>query len=77
VATTEKLAALRVPVQFIVGQKDAIVSPEIIRHAASLIPGARCAEVEGSGHSVYFENAQEFNEIVSGFFESVERAGAK
>jgi pimeloyl-ACP methyl ester carboxylesterase len=76
-ATTEKLATLRVPVQFIVGQKDAIVSPEIIRHAASLIPGARFAEVAGSGHSVYFEKPEEFNQIVSGFFETVERTGAK
>jgi pimeloyl-ACP methyl ester carboxylesterase len=76
-ATSEKLAALQVPVQFVVGQKDAIVSPEIIGYAASLIPGARFAEVAGSGHSVYFEKPEEFNEIVSAFFETVERAGAK
>ncbi|HXH20901.1 MAG TPA: alpha/beta hydrolase [Dehalococcoidia bacterium] len=77
VATTEKLAALRVPVQFVVGEKDAIVSPQIIRHAASLIPGARFAEVAGAGHSVYFEKADAFNEIVASFFEAVERASAK
>jgi 3-oxoadipate enol-lactonase len=77
VATTEKLGKLRVPVQFIVGQKDALVSPEIIRYAASLIPGARCNEVAGSGHSVYFEDAPAFNRIVSSFIDSVERAGPK
>lgn len=77
VATTEKLSSLRVPVQFIVGQKDAIVPPEIIKYAASLVPGARCAEVAGSGHSVYFERPQEFNRIVGEFLETVERAGAK
>ena len=77
VATTEKLAALKVPVMFVVGGKDAIVPPEIIRYASSLVPGARCAEVAGSGHSVYFEKPADFNRIVGDFFESVERAGVK
>jgi 3-oxoadipate enol-lactonase len=67
VATTAKLAALRVPVQFIVGSEDALVAPEVIRYAASLVPGARYAEVPGCGHSVYFENAPAFNAILDEF----------
>jgi 3-oxoadipate enol-lactonase len=77
VATAEKLAALNVPVQFIVGAKDAIVPPSIIRHASTLIPHARFAEVPDSGHSVYFEQPEAFNRIVSDFIDSVERAGPK
>lgn len=76
-ATAAKLWKLDVPVQFIVGEKDAIVPPGIIEYAASLVPGARCAEVAGSGHSVYFEKAEEFNRMVSEFFEWVERAARK
>jgi 3-oxoadipate enol-lactonase len=77
VATSETLGALSVAVQFVVGAKDAIVPPSIIKHAAGLIPGARYAEVAGSGHSVYFEKPAEFNRIVSEFIDSVERTGAK
>jgi len=77
VATNEKLASLKVPVQFIVGEKDAIIPPEIMRYASTLVPGARFAECPGSGHSVYFEDAPFFNRVVGEFFESVARAGAK
>jgi 3-oxoadipate enol-lactonase len=77
VATAEKLAALRVPVQFVVGSKDAIIPPSIMKHASALVPGARFTEVAGSGHSVYFEEPDAFNRIVSDFFDSVEKAGPK
>jgi 3-oxoadipate enol-lactonase len=77
IATTEKLAKLSVPVQFIVGGKDAIVPPDVIKYASTLIPGARFAAVPESGHSVYFEDAPAFNRILSEFFEAVEGAPAK
>ena len=70
-ATTEKLAKLGVPVQFIVGEADAIVPVAVIEQAAALIPGARLAKVPGSGHSVYFEEPVAFNRIVSDFIGSV------
>ena len=66
-ATTEKLAALKVPVLFICGEKDAIVPPEIIKYAVSLVPGAKYAEVPVSGHSAYFEEPAAFNRIVREF----------
>jgi 3-oxoadipate enol-lactonase len=77
VATTEKLTALKVPVQFIVGADDGLVSPDAIKHAATLIPGARFAQAPGCGHSVYWEDAPTFNRIVSEFLEAVEGAAAK
>lgn len=76
-ATTEKLAALKVPVQFIVGEKDAIVPADVIRYAATLVPGARFAEVPGSGHSVYFEDAPAFNRILTEFLTAVESAAVE
>jgi len=66
-ATTGKLAALRLPVQFIVGENDAIVPPEVIEYAATLVPGARLARVPVSGHSVYFEEPEAFNRILGEF----------
>jgi 3-oxoadipate enol-lactonase len=77
VATSEKLASFRMPVQFIVGSEDALVAPEVIKFAASLIPGARCAEVPGCGHSVYFENAPAFNAILDDFLAFAATAPAK
>lgn len=77
IATTEKLRGLRVPVQFIVGEEDAIVPPEIIRYAATLVPDARFAQVTGAGHSVYFEDAPAFNAILAEFLSAVESAAPK
>lgn len=66
-ATSEKLAKLNVPVLFICGEKDAIVPPDIIQYAVSLVPGAQYVEVAGSGHSVYFEEPEQFNDALRSF----------
>lgn len=71
VATVEKLSAMGVPTLFIVGENDAIIPPAIIRHAVTLVPGAKYAEVPVSGHSVYFEEAAQFNRIVDDFLASL------
>ena len=55
------------PVQFMVGQHDMITSPEMIREAQSLIPGAHFHELRGAGHSAYFEKPDEWNEVVLRF----------
>jgi 3-oxoadipate enol-lactonase len=77
VATTEKLAALKMPTMFIVGSEDALIPPEAIRFASTLIPGAWFAEVPGCGHSVYFEDAPAFNRVLDEFLDSVIRSPAK
>jgi pimeloyl-ACP methyl ester carboxylesterase len=63
----EVLSSLGVPVLFIVGEHDLITSPEMIREAQGLIPGARFHEISGAGHSAYFENPVEFNRVVLDF----------
>jgi pimeloyl-ACP methyl ester carboxylesterase len=65
------LGDLGVPILFVVGEHDLITSPEMIREARSLIPGAGYHEVGGAGHSAYFENPREFNDVVRGFIDSV------
>jgi pimeloyl-ACP methyl ester carboxylesterase len=68
-ATDEKLAKMGVPMLFIGGSEDVIFPPELLRYAASLVPGARFVKVRGSGHSVYFEDPATFNRLVMKFFE--------
>jgi len=77
VATTEKLAKFSMPVLFIAGSEDALVAPEVIHHASTLIPGARYAEVPRCGHSVYFEDAPAFNRILEDFLKSATGSAAK
>jgi len=60
-------ASKQVPVLFIVGEEDALVSPEIIRVASESVDGAELAVVQDSGHSVYFEQPAVFNHLVHGF----------
>lgn len=67
----EPIAALGVPVQFIVGEYDMITSPTLIREAQALIPGSHIHEIKGAGHSAHFERAEEFNEVLRKFLASV------
>ncbi|MEX2080725.1 MAG: alpha/beta fold hydrolase [Dehalococcoidia bacterium] len=67
----DNLGALAVPVQFIVGEHDLITSPEMIREAAALIPGAAVHEIKGAGHSAYFEAPAEWNQVVLDFLSQV------
>jgi 3-oxoadipate enol-lactonase len=70
------LASLGVPVLYIVGEHDLITSPEMIRQAQALIPGAEYHEVKGAGHSCYFERADEWNRVVLEFLRGAEANGA-
>ncbi|MBI2767855.1 MAG: alpha/beta fold hydrolase [Chloroflexi bacterium] len=65
------LGSLGVPILFLVGEHDLITSPEMIRQAQSLIPGAAYYELEGAGHSAYFERAAEWNAVVAEFLANV------
>lgn len=60
------------PVLFVVGEHDMITSPEMIREAQGLIPGAGFHEVKGAGHSAYFEAPEEWNTVVLQFIGNVD-----
>jgi 3-oxoadipate enol-lactonase len=68
------LAALGVPVLFMVGEHDLITSPEMIREAQALIPDARYHEIKGAGHSAYLEAADEWNAVLAEFLRRAARA---
>jgi pimeloyl-ACP methyl ester carboxylesterase len=63
----EALAALAMPVLFVVGAEDALFPPDAIRASAAKIPGARVVEIPHAGHSPYFETPLEWNRSVSEF----------
>jgi 3-oxoadipate enol-lactonase len=53
------------------GEEDALIVPEMIRHLVRALPKARLALVPGAGHSVYFEKAAVFNQLVHDFIREV------
>ncbi len=71
----ERLATAGIPVLFLVGEHDAITPPDLIEMCHRLLPGSRYHVVSGSGHSAYFEKADEFNEVVFRFLREVDGAG--
>ena len=64
-------ASLCIPVLVIAGTDDAFFSVEALREVAASIPAARCAVIEGAGHSTYFERPAAFNAAVAAFLEEI------
>jgi 3-oxoadipate enol-lactonase len=64
---TAEAARLTMPVLCIVGSRDQLVPPAAVHELAALLPHARVVEIEGCGHSPYFEHARAWNEAVAAF----------
>lgn len=62
-----RLSQLTTPVLFITGSRERVFPAEMIRKVAELVPGSRVEEIEGAGHSSYFETPDVFNHLVNGF----------
>jgi pimeloyl-ACP methyl ester carboxylesterase len=65
-------AALRdfaVPVLIVVGERDALFPPALLREAALLFRDARVVEIPGCGHSPYFEEPEAWNRAVEAFLD--------
>ena len=62
-------ANYRVPTVVAGGSHDDFLNPLSHFHSASLIPGAESHTFADSGHSAYFENADEFNASVQAFLD--------
>lgn len=63
----DKLAHISVPMLFIVGSEDPVLPAEIVREVVDAIPGADFLEFGACGHSVYWENASDFNRALDAF----------
>lgn len=66
----EALARLRVPVLFIVGDRDPLFPPRLVREAAAQLPDARVVEIPGCGHSPYFEAPGAWNAVLEQFLDA-------
>ena len=64
---------LRVPCLVVVGEHDAIASPDYARWMASRIPGARFVMIPGAGHLSNIECPDAFNTAVLGFIRESEQ----
>ena len=62
---------IKCPVHFINGQFDAFWPPEVLRDAASMVPNSTFYEKKGSGHSVYWEFPNDFNNELKRWFNEI------
>ena len=60
----DELSALTMPTIFLAGAEDAIIPAELIERAAQMVSGAQYIQVPHAGHSVYWEQPEEFNRIL-------------
>jgi len=65
------IASIDLPTLFIVGAKDPIANPAIVRGVAEKIPGAKYLEYPGAGHSTFAEQPERFNKDLAAFAREV------
>src|SRR5262249_46923928 len=69
------LHVLTLPTLVVAGARDRMVTPAHSRALADLIPGARYAEVPGSGHYPYLETPEAFADLVRTFVSTPSKTG--
>ncbi|MEY9212132.1 alpha/beta hydrolase [Thermobifida halotolerans] len=62
--TIDEIAAARIPVCFLAGENDAVLSAATVRRAHELLPGSRLELIPGAPHSMYWEAPELFNAAV-------------
>ena len=65
------LHGLEIPLLAIVGARDQIVAPDIVRHAAALAPQGRAVEFAESGHAPFLEEPARYVATVLEFLNSL------
>ncbi len=75
-ADASAVAALRIPMLFVVGRHDPIFAPADVRAVVDLLPTASLTEVEGAGHSPYYERAEAFDDALRRFLARVDGTGS-
>jgi 3-oxoadipate enol-lactonase len=63
----DRVAEIRAPTLVVTGTADAVVDPRNSELLAERIPDARLERLDGSGHLLFWERAEEFAEVVRGF----------
>lgn len=61
------LGTLAMPSLWLAGRRDRLVSPAVMRAAASLAPGARVVEIAGGGHAPFLTHADDVARAITDF----------
>jgi pimeloyl-ACP methyl ester carboxylesterase len=69
VDSTPMLATLRIPVQVIVGEHDALTPPPLSEQMHHDIPGSQLAVIPGAGHMSNMDQPAAFNEVLGAFLD--------
>ena len=69
----DRAERIRVSTLVLVGDQDLVTPPELSDELLDLIPEARMQVIEGAGHIVNLEKADEFNRVVAEFVADTER----
>jgi pimeloyl-ACP methyl ester carboxylesterase len=67
--STPTLPTLRIPVQIIVGDQDAVTPPPLSEQMHADIPGSQLAVIPGAGHMSNMEQPAAFNEALGSFLD--------
>jgi 3-oxoadipate enol-lactonase len=65
--SADELAAIHVPIRFLLGERSLPVFGQIVRRLAAEIPGAELLEVPGASHATYATNPDAFESAVRSF----------
>jgi pimeloyl-ACP methyl ester carboxylesterase len=68
--TPEDLADYSVPTLMIAAEHDRLFPPAVLREVAAHIPSCEWADFPGVGHSMYFEDAARFEDLVLGWLDA-------
>jgi pimeloyl-ACP methyl ester carboxylesterase len=63
------LSTIRIPVQIIVGEQDALTPPPMSEQMHKDIPGSELAVISGAGHMSNMEQPAAFNEALGHFLD--------
>jgi 3-oxoadipate enol-lactonase len=66
-SSAQRLAESGMRILFLVGDHDAVTPPDIIEGCHRAVPGSEFALIQNSGHSTYFEQPKQFNDVVMRF----------
>ena len=69
--TLNQVAGAGVPICFLAGEGDAVLSPATVRRAHELLPGSVLDVVPGAPHSMYWERPDLFNAALERFLETI------
>ncbi len=69
--THAQLDATNVPVLVVTAPEDQLFPAPLVRAGAARLRDARVVEIDGAGHSPYFERAADFNAALLAFLEAV------